>query len=462
EAVDWNYDKMVNGVNVKFPPLDSDDLPHDCLNQYNLRRLRNVWNKHSRHWDVQHKIDIIDYLWDPSVTKDLAWIARKHPLYPERSSFSAYVILKCLYPTDPKLEINREVNQATDCNGNPVAFGGSFEPPVAQDYQCSVNDVEAVNEGVHNSVQNEPDESLKTKNTVIVHDLWWNKKDVEAVNEGVHNSLQDEPDESLKTKNKVILHDLWWNTKRASPSLVLDQQNNKNADGPSEEAAMPGTWDELPVRQAWGQSQCSPPPDDQHYQRQSRSGWGSNNEKCTWGRPAANRIYATPDLEYVESKEMAHQETSAEDDSAYDAWGYHRQSGRSAYKGHNAFASKFSETEDSEVGVITPTSSNTEQAPVLSNQQIQELKDFITKTNNDTVAHLSLEMSHMKKSLDEKIEQMREDFNLRLNRAMKVNLSLRDDMGSLQLSLPDNPTTQQQVRELEARVANLEQWYPDF
>lgn len=448
---------MANGVNVKFPPLDSDDLPHDCLNQYDLRRLRNVWNKHSRHWDVQHKIDIIDYLWDPSVTKDLAWIARKHPLYPERSSFSAYVILKCLYPTDPELgphrfirwgkypEIDREVNQATDCNGNPVAFGGSFEPPFAQDYQCSVNDVE-------------------------------------AANEGVHNSLQDEPDESLKTKNKVILHDLWWNTKRASPSLgkldvcfiyiyhlltdrliALDQQNNKNADGPSEEAAMPGTWDELPVRQAWGQSQCSPPPDDQHYQRQSRSGWGSNNEKCTWGRPAANRIYATPDLEYVESKEMAHQETSAEDDSAYDAWGYHRQSGRSAYKGHNAFASKFSsETEDSEVGVITPTSSNTEQAPVLSSQQIQELKDFITKTNNDTVAHLSLEMSHMKKSLDEKIEQMREDFNLRLNRAMKVNLSLRDDMGSLQLSLPDNPTTQQQVRELEARVANLEQWYPDF
>ncbi|RBR24606.1 uncharacterized protein FIESC28_02539 [Fusarium coffeatum] len=438
EAVDWNYDKMANGVNVKFPPLDSDDLPHDCLNQYDLRRLRNVWNKHSRHWDVQHKIDIIDYLWDPSVTKDLAWIARKHPLYPKRSSFSAYVILKCLYPTDPDLgphrfirwgkypEIDRDANQATDCNGNPVAFWGSFEPPVAQDYQCSVNDVEAVNEGVHDSVQ-------------------------------------DEPDESLKTKNKVIVHDPWWNTKHASLSLALDQQNNKNADAPSEEAAMPGTWDPLPVRQAWGRSQCSPPPDDQHYQRQSRSGWGSNNEKCAWGLPAANRIYAAPDLEYVESKEMAHQETTAEDDRADDACGYPRQSGRSACKGHDAFASKFSsETEDSEVGVITPASSNTEHTPVLSSQQIQELKDFITKTNNDTVAHLSLEMSHMKKSLDEKIEQMREDFNLRLNRAMKVNRSLRDDMETLQLSLPDNPTTQQQVRELEARVANLEQWCPDF
>jgi hypothetical protein len=71
-------------------------------------------------------------------------------------------------------------------------------------------------------------------------------------------------------------------------------------------------------------------------------------------------------------------------------------------------------------------------------------------------------MSHMKTSLEEKIERMREDFNLRLNRATKANRSLRDDMESLQLSLPDGATTRQRVCELEAKVANLGQFYQTF
>ncbi|KAH7192694.1 uncharacterized protein B0J16DRAFT_394684 [Fusarium flagelliforme] len=435
EAVDWDYDKMTNGMNVKFPPLDSGDVPHVYLGQYHLKQFRNVWNEHSRHWDVQSKIEIFDYLWSPSVTENHAWDAISHPLYSERSKFSAYVILKWFYPDDCNLPLHRFIrwgkypaidwdeHQATDWGGNPVTYWDTSESPAARGYQCSGDDVETFNEGVRNSVQDEPDESLKTKNTVIVHGPWWNTKD-------------------------------------APLSPALDQQNNNNADGPSEEVVRPGTW--IPSRP-------SPDPlgeDDQHYQRQERSEWGSNDEKCAWGLSAANRTYAASDLESVRSKGMTLQETSAEDDGVYSGWGnpYRpKRSGRRARRGRNAFASKFSsETEGSDVGVITPASSNVEQIPALSSQQIQELKDFITKTNNDSVAQLSLEMSHMKTSLEEKIERMREDFNLRLNRAMKVNRSLRDDMESLQLSLPDDATTRQQVRELEAKVANLEQSYPTF
>jgi len=441
---------MTKGVNVKFPPLDSDDLPHNDMDQHDLKRFRNVWNKHSRHWDVHHKIDFLDYLWNLTATHYYyPWEAFRNPLYSERSKFPAYVILKCLYPNDCNLPPHRFIRwgkylaidgdelQVTDWDGNSVDDWGYSESP-AQGNQWSSDDVEAFNKGVRNSAQDEPDESLKTKNRATAQCQWGDA------------SLSPGKFHVCFIYIYHLLNDLL---------IALDQQNDNNADGPFEEVVMPGTW--IPSRP-------SPDPlgeDDQHYQRQESSEWGSNDEKCAWSLSAANRTYAASDLESVRSKGMTLQETSAEDDSVYSERGnpYLPKPGRRACRGHNAFASKFSsETEDSELGVITPASSNAGQAPALSGQQIQELKDFITKTNDNTVAQLSLEMSHMKKSLDEKIERMREDFNLRLNRAMKANRSLRDDMESLQLSLPDDATTRQQVRVLEAKVATLEHIYQAF
>ncbi|KAJ4124906.1 hypothetical protein NW768_009246 [Fusarium equiseti] len=447
-AVDWDYDKMTNGVNVKFPPLDSSDVPRGHMSLSDLEDFGDIWNKHSRHWDVQDKIEIFDHLWNRPIVEPFPWTANKHPLYPERSKFSTYVILKWLYPDDYDMPPHRFIrwgkypaiygdeHQVANWDGIPVPDWGNAESP-AQGHQCS-------------------------------------DSNVEAVNEGVRNSVQDESDESLKTKNEVIAHHLWWNTKDAPLSPALNQQNNNNADDPSEDVIMPGTWVDQPVCNAWHGTRSSHHPlgkHVQHYQRQERSEWGSDDEKYVRGPPAANRVYAAADSKDGRSKEMAHQETSAEDDGGYDEWPtgnpyFVKGSVENTYpssKAFDAFASKFSsETEDSEVGVITPASSNAEQAPALSDQQIQELKDFITKANENTTAHLSLEISRMEKSLDMKIERMREDFNLRLNRAMKVNRSLRDDMESIQLSLLDSATTRKQVRELRAKVADLEQSTPAF
>ncbi|CAG7559597.1 unnamed protein product [Fusarium equiseti] len=438
EAVDWDYDKMKNGVNVKFPPLDSGDVPEGYVAQELLKKLWKIWNKHSRHWDVQHKIEIINYIWDPSVAEDYPLGVTNHPLYSERSEFSAYVILKCLYPKDPDLDTHRFIrwgkypavdgdeHQPTDWDRNPVAYRYTSESPTAQGYQCSGADVETVNEGVRGSAQDEPNESLKTKNKVN--------------DQRTLGGAQLSPD-----------HGQW--------------NNNMDTDwGFSQQAVMPVD----PADKPWWPSSYSPRPDVSH--------WVPDGENEDRERLVYYSAYAASDSENVESEETAHQETSAENHGVYDECTnseFSKLSVPSACPSNNVFATtayKFSsETDASEVCVFTPASSHVEQAPALSDQQIQEMNGFITKTADDAVAHLSLdmnhlkivhlslEMSHMKKSLDGKIQQMREDFKLKFSKAMKVHRSLKDEMENLPPSLPESASTRQQLRELRARVADMEE-----